>query len=284
MNKASMATEQYMSSRLLAISLSALLAILASPITTAQTTSPSPASSLLKLHQLRLAAQKTLGDFYMYNGMEGDQRYARMIEASLQDANDRLKEINEMPGEGSKALRAQLDQQWKGYQIDLNNLTNALKSQGFTDLQPVADLTIRNQQLMALSAELYGKIQQESGLQVPPLTQQSREQSLLMQTMAVDYASRSASVGATFMGGGAGEAIDELASQFASQLVAMEKAPQNTPEIKQELSAISTKWRYIEKSLKNYNENSVPFLINKYSDRIIEGLEQVSAQYAATQL
>lgn len=272
-----------MSSRLLAISLSALLAA-ALPAFTLAAPAADPAINLLKLHQLRLAAQKSLGDFYMYNAMEGDQRYARMIEVSLQDANSRLKEINEMPGEGSKALRAQLDQQWGSYQGELGSLTNALKTQGFTDLQPVADLTKRNQQLMALSAELYNKIQQESGAKVPPLTQQSREQSLLMQTIAVDYASRSASVGASFIGGSEGKAIDELAKEFAGKLANMEKAPQNTPQIRQELGSIGTKWRYIEKSLKNYNENSVPFLINKYSDRIIEGLEGVSAQYATTSL
>ncbi|NRF37048.1 hypothetical protein HRF58_20475, partial [Bacillus velezensis] len=46
--------------------------------------SAAPADELLRLHQLRLATQKSLGDFYMYNGMEGDQRYARMIGESLQ--------------------------------------------------------------------------------------------------------------------------------------------------------------------------------------------------------
>jgi hypothetical protein len=49
------------------------------------------------------------------------------------------------------------------------------------------------------------------------------------------------------------------------------------------LNGVNSKWRYIEKSLMNYNENSVPFLVNKYSDSIIEGLESVSAQYSATQ-
>ena len=46
---------------------------------------------------------------------------------------------------------------------------------------------------------------------------------------------------------------------------------------------MAIKWRYIEKSLQNYNQNSVPFLINKYSDRIIEDLEKVSGLYAAQQ-
>lgn len=272
-----------MSSRLLAISLSTLLAVTL-PFFSLAALAADAASNLLNLHQLRLAAQKSLGDFYMYNGMEGDQRYARMIDQSLNEANEHLKALTDLPGEGSKALRSQLDQQWKGYQIDLNNLTGALKSQGYTDLQPVADLATRNQQLMTLSQELYDKIQQESGHRVAALTQRSREQSLLMQTIAVDYASRSASVGATFIGGGESRPIEDLVGEFADTLANLEKAPQNTDQINQTLNNVSTKWRYIEKSLMNYNENSVPFLVNKYSDSIIDGLEKVSSQYAATQL
>ena len=275
-----------MSSRsLLAIGLNILLAFsLPSLAYSAET--DSSANSLLKLHQLRLAAQKSLGDFYMYNGMEGDQRYARMIETSLQNGQTLLKDLKNMPGDGSKALLAQLDQHWNGYQSELNSLAETLKTQGYTDLQPVADLASHNQQLMALSAELYNKIQQESSHNVTPLTQLSREQSLLMQSISVDYASRSASVGGSFIssGGENSKSIDELANDFVQTMGKLEQAAQNTPETRQAIGAINTKWRYIEKSLKNYNEKSVPFLVNKYSDRIIEGLEALSSQYAAKNL
>ncbi|WP_271411800.1 hypothetical protein [Pseudomonas sp. Q1-7] len=267
-----------MTSRLLAILLATLLTL------PAVGSAPAPQTdSLLKLHQMRLAAQRSLSDFYMYNGMEGDQRYARLIDESVQKADTRLKELGEMPGEASKALRAQLAQEWQAYNSELIGLVTALKQQGYTDLQPVADLTARNKRLMDLSNELYTRIQQESSTQVPPLTQRSRDQSLLMQAIAVDYASRSASIGGSFIGGNGGKAIDELAGEFASRLASLEQAPQNTPEIRQALDDIGTKWRYIEKSLKNYNENSVPYLINKYSDRIIDGLENVSARYSAAQ-
>ncbi len=121
---------------------------------------------------------------------------------------------------------------------------------------------------------------------MPALTQLSRDESLLMQTIAVDYASRSASIGGTFIGGSDknSKSIDALSSDFASSLNKLEQAPQNTAETRQAVAAIAIKWRYIEKSLKNYNEKSVPFLVNKYSNSITAGLEAVSAQYAAKQL
>lgn len=272
-----------MTSRMLAIVLSTLLAATL-PLFSATLQAADAATSLLKLHQLRLATQKSLGDFYMFNGMEGDQRYARMINDSLSEVNSHLTTLTDMPGEGAKALRAQLDQQWKGYEMDLNNLVNALKSQGYTDLQPVADLAARNQHLMTLSQELYSKIQQEGNYSVPALTQRSREQSLLMQGIAVDYASRSASVGATFMGGGDTRSIEDMVSEFSNNMKTLKKDPKNTPQLAQSWQGVATKWRYIEKSLINYNENSVPFLVNKYSNTIIQGIEQISSEYATANL
>ena len=119
---------------------------------------------------------------------------------------------------------------------------------------------------------------------VPPLTERSRELGLLMQTIAVNYASRSASVGASFLGGGDERAIDELAVDFNKRLQELKASPRNTAEIKASLQSVQTKWNYIEKSLKNYNENSVPFLISKYSEQIISGLEKTSELYAAGKL
>ena len=213
-----------MSSRsLLAIALKFLL-LFSLPSFAYSAETASSADSLLKLHQLRLAAQKSLGDFYMYNGMEGDQRYARMIDTSLQNGQALLGSLTQMPGDGSKALLAQLDQHWNSYQSELKVLADTLKTQGYTDLQPVADLANHNQQLMALSAELYSKIQQESGRTVSTLTQLSREQSLLMQSIAVDYASRSASVGGSFIssGGENSKSIDELANHFVQVMDKLE--------------------------------------------------------------
>ena len=161
------------SRRSLAFPLSALLLFVFTSLSSTLL-SAAPADDLLRLHQLRLATQKSLGDFYMYNGMEGDQRYARMIGESLQEGQSHLDGLGEMPGDASKALRAKLQTNWQSYRSGLQALMEAMRSHGFTDLQPVADLAENNQRIMAIGKELYQKIQQESGFSVPQLTQKSR--------------------------------------------------------------------------------------------------------------
>ncbi|HUE94880.1 hypothetical protein [Pseudomonas sp.] len=65
------------------------------------------------------------------------------------------------------------------------------------------------------------------------MTQRSREQSLLMQAIAVDRASRSASAGATFIGDGESRPIEELVREFASKLAVWEKEPKNRAQLRQ---------------------------------------------------
>ncbi|VTQ05117.1 Uncharacterised protein [Pseudomonas aeruginosa] len=221
----------------------ALLGLLSLPVFAAGT-----ADDLLALHQMRLATQKSLNAFFMYVGQEGDQRYASLIESSAQTAEARLQRLDGVNGSESRRLLGQLREQWRDYAQDLDKLTGAVRNKGYSDLQPVADLARRNQQLMDLGGQLYRSLQRENAATVPTLTEQSREQSLLMQDIALDYASRNASVGASFFGGGEERPLDDLASRFSVNLLKLQQAPQNDEEIARALRSVAIKWHYIEKS------------------------------------
>ncbi|MCW2291825.1 hypothetical protein M2262_001875 [Pseudomonas sp. BIGb0408] len=267
-----------MHSRLRAISLHTLLAtlLLLPGLAAAAQTSPY-LQHLLRLH---LAAQKSLGDFYMYNSMEGDQRYARMIDESRREASEQLSTLAGIPDVGAARLHAQLQQQWQAYDRDLSELMAALAKQGYTDLQPVADMAARNRQVLATSQALYEALQRTDPGAISEQTASTRELSLLMQGIAVSYAARSASVGASFSGDSSERPIEDQVTDFSSRLTALRNRPDNDARIDTALDAVTTKWRYIEKSLRNYNEKSVPFLVNKYSDSIIRGLMEVTELYA----
>lgn len=242
-----------------------------------------PAADLLAVHQLRLAAQRSLSDFFMLASMEGDPRYAKLIDASTQDAAGSLARLGAMPGGASSQLKEQLQGQWQAYRQALDSQLQAQKQNGYNDFKPLGELATRNRQLLDTAEQLYAKIQEESGRQVPPLTQQSREQSVLMQAIAWNYVSRNASVGANPVRSEDQQALDDLTNRFAINLLKLQQAPQTTPEIGRELRSIAIKWHYIEKSLQSAAQGSVPFLIDKYSDGIIADLEQVSGLYAAAQ-
>lgn len=238
-------------------------------------------SDLLALHQMRLAAQRSLSDFFLLASTEGDPRYATLVDGSTREASDAAGRLGSMPGNASSALALQLQQQWQAYRDALGQQLQAQKQNGYNDFKALGDLAERNRQLLDTAEQLYAKMQEESGTQVPPLTQQSREQSLLMQAIAWNYVARNASVGASPVKSDEQQPLDDLSNRFAINLLRLQQAPQTSAQIGRQLRAISTKWHFIERSLQSAAQSNVPFLIDKYSDGIIADLEQVSGLYAA---
>lgn len=232
------------------------------------------------LQRLHLAAQKSLGDFYMYNSMEGDQRYARMIEQSRQTAREQLQKLANMQDVGAAHLHTQLQQQWQAYDQNLTTLMATLAKQGYTDLQPVADMAARNRQLLLTCQDLYEALRRSDAAAISEQSDNTRQLALLMQNIAVSYAARSAAVGASFSGDSSERPIEDLVDDFSARLASLRTLPDNNTDVDETLEGVTTKWRYIEKSLRNYIEKSVPFLVNKYADSIINGLLTVADLYA----
>ncbi len=232
------------------------------------------------LQDFHLATQKSLADFYMYNSMEGDQRYAKMIEASRQQARDELGKLTGLQDVGAARLQTQLQERWQLYDAELKSLMSVMQKQGYTDLQPVADMATRNRQVLETAQALYEALQRMDGSAISAQMAATRELSVLMQSIAVNYAARSASVGASFSGDSSERPIEDLVSDFSARLNALRNQQANSAAINTALDGVATKWRYIEGSLRNYNEKSVPFLVSKYSDSIIRSLADVDALYA----
>jgi hypothetical protein len=237
-------------------------------------------STLNQVFQMRLATQRSIGAFYMFNSQEQDQRYAKTAADNASQAAQHLWSLTTPLSPAGQSLKAQLLNDLSAYGMQLDRLINAIQVQGYSDLQPVADLAVLNSSILQNSQTLTQLIAQEQQYTPPELTQLAREQSLLIQGIAADYAARSASVGASFFADGEKQPLDQLSKQFARNLSALKEHSSNNPSTNKSLRAIEVKWRYIENSLINYNENSVPFVIDKYARSITQSLEQVVAQYA----
>lgn len=266
----------------LALCMSLLISTPTALIAADQHAEPSTIAATMStdLYHIRLAAQRSMGHFYMFNSAEPDQRYA---DGATQNIALSLQHLSNLPSQLSPAaltLKTQLLKDFSAYSTQLNNVIDDIQQQGYSDLQPVADLAQYNARILKNSKDLAQLMTQEQSYQVPQLTQLAREQSLLLQSIASDYAARSTSIGASFFGDGEKQPLDALSQLFADTLVTMQKHPKNTAETQQSLRAIAVKWRYIEGSLKNYNDHSVPFVIEKYATSITQSLEQLAAQYA----
>ena len=99
---------------------------------------------------------------------------------------------------------------------------------------------------------------------------------ILMQRIAAGYVRESASLD----GGSAiydsardlEQSVDALAAEFRQQLQVLDQRFAAQPLISARLKQVTTTWNYIEKPLLHYKEKSVPFVVVRYSDKIVAGL------------
>jgi hypothetical protein len=66
--------------------------------------------------------------------------------------------------------------------------------------------------------------------------------------------------------------VDKLAEQFRQQLTALNQQYAGQAEVKQRLLKVTRNWQYIEKSLLNYKEKSVPLMVVRSSNTIVANL------------
>ncbi|MGL4315547.1 MAG: hypothetical protein ACRCTL_02910 [Pseudomonas sp.] len=228
------------------------------------------------LHQLQLALQGTLGDFYLLYGVDNDPLHGQSLERRLEATNLHLEMLDELASSPADPSLEQIRQQWPAYAELLRRLSARVQEQGELDGNALVELIQRNSLLMALCAALQASQSQTDD----PLAQRSNALELQLQSLTTSYIAYS--IGANSLGGD-GQAIDQLARQFEGELGAL-RQPLETPQYQRLREAIQAKWRYIEPALRNYQKSAIPSLVNHYSARIIENLArlQLASQAPAT--
>ncbi len=244
---------------LLSLLLSICLALFCHPVN-ASSTDAAPAH----LHQLRLAVLGTLGDFYLLYGVDADPAHSRSLERRLALADVQLTLL------ADSADVTAIRQPWQRYASLLGELNAQLQQQEDLDGSAIAELIRLNGLLMTQCDAFANSLAQPPMPASAELTQRASNLELLLQQIATHYIAYN--VGANSLGGDQ-PAIDQLARQFDSELMALTPAPAS--EYQRLLDEIEAKWRFIEPSLRNYQRSAIPSLVNRYSARIIEAIARL---------
>jgi intein-encoded DNA endonuclease-like protein len=101
---------------------------------------------------------------------------------------------------------------------------------------------------------------------------------LLMEEITSQYAARGTSISGVVFVGVQKQTLSEMADKFQSDYLALaEMAKDKRSQVI--LDSIGSKWAFMERSIRNYNENSVPFLVVSYNDRIVGHLQELDDLY-----
>lgn len=239
--------------------------LLQAPVQAAET-----AGLLANLNAQRLGAYQLQTLFHLLSIEEGASAVAEQLNTAASSFALQVEQMDEL----SAGLG--LNVEVAGLQAEARRLrelaeSNEIISQGYVDLHTQNDLSTSAIALTAGYIKLLDQLARQ-GQPSDPL----QEQAILMQRIAAGYVRESASLdGGSAIYDSAQEleqSVDLLAAQFRQQLQALDQRFVGQPLISARLKQVTTTWNYIEKSLLNYKEKSVPFVVVRYSDKIVAGL------------
>lgn len=76
--------------------------------------------------------------------------------------------------------------------------------------------------------------------------------------------------------------IDDLATRFNAGINALRTSKRLTPELKKKVESVNTRFRFINGSLRNYNQNTVPFTVNRHTKSMVILLNEVASSLEGT--
>jgi len=241
--------------------------------------------NLKSIYEMRTLTYAILGDYYMFSGLEGDSRYSRQMHSGVKQFEEHLSEISAQSAPSSKlAELTTITREWKSYKELLTTNQSDFLQQGYANGRLVDDFGKNAILLNASLEKLYNQVSDNAERPLSQWTQYTRDMGLIIRTLTTEYAARTTSSLGQVMSIDINEGgMDQQAEIFSGLLEKLKKAPQDNPQIYKLMDQVGVKWIFIAKSVANYNENAVPFIVNSYGNRISKNLQSIGKHYADKQ-
>lgn len=234
-----------------------------------------PQQLLENIHNMRLASTNAVTNFYMFSGLDADSKYEQRIHDSIQRFDNVLASAQSLAGNNDmQADISKVSSQWDEFKELMEINRTDLLNKGFPQVRLVIEMAEINDALVVHLSNAYQDLQEKSGIQVNSNIEQVRSLALLMEEITSEYSIRATTnMGHVYAGIG-DSAIVEMADQFQKQLETLnsQAGNNNTQAL---LNNIQSKWKFIESRIRNFNENTVVFLVVSYNDRIVEHLQEL---------
>ena len=235
---------------------------------TAQAADSAALLAAINTQRLEMYQLQTL--FHLRSIEEGSASVSAQLRSVSQDYAARVAQLDEAgAGQGLDAEIAALQIAAQRFQQLVDS--DEMAEQGYVDLHTLNDLSESGSALAGGYDNLLGKLAQQGQVSDP-----LQEQAILMRRIAAEYVRESASLD----GGSAiydnaqdlEKPVDQLAQEFRQQLASLDQQYAGQAQVSQKLKKVGITFAYIEKSLQNYKERSVPYVVSRYSDKIVVSL------------
>lgn len=221
------------------------------------------------LQELELNIWNVRSGYYLYSVMGGDKSYEESLQESITKAeasyNNIAQKVEDKDGNDAEFLQ-KLDELWPEL-LELAN-QNTIAELGYTDSYLAIDLNNQAADIIELLSE-----HNADGSTSDLLTL-----AIKSQRMTSEYLSLAAAPDGGMSTGEGNIRIDfdEAVPEFDALLAEAKKKYENNDAVTRALQQVDRKWRFIRESMVKFYEDSVPFLVSRYSEQIVDLIEQVA--------
>jgi nucleotide-binding universal stress UspA family protein len=241
-------------------------------------------TALRELHTLRVLLEKAAMDYQMLKNEGGNPRYEEALAdtvARIEDARYSLEEVTVVEGQAETMARAS-DAMDRFMDLLAEN-ADLIASGGYEDLALVDQMYGAQKEAQMLLNEVYDATAASLEEPVPEIVSRMRELSFIMQRLAASYLEQAASTFGTVSWRSDEKSVDQKAQEFASKLEELEVHSKEAPSINVMVAQVKRRWDFMEQSMLNYKENTVPFLVYRYSNAMVDDLLTVADLYGEPQ-
>lgn len=238
-----------------------------------------PASTLGKLYDVARLTDATVLDLNMLLGEEKSPAYKQRLDETLKNLEAAQKAS--AAALASSGIRPAESAALAGSVAAFIKLAHANRDTTLKTGTPegavIDEMMLQRKEARKSLDPIYADLEKAAGVAGSPLSE-ARALALLLQQMSALYVeSASSAGGVSYRTQDADEAtIDALARNFDARVTKM-LAKAKGDEAGKRVRSIEAKWRFIQKSMLNYREKTVPFLVDRYTQAIVADLMALAA-------
>lgn len=218
------------------------------------------------LQALELDIWSVRSGYYLYSVMSGDSSYDKALQQKIAEAKGSYERLmQQAEGDADANFLKEIDSHWAQF-VSLAN-QNTIAQKGYTDSYLAIELNNQAAEIISL-LEQYEAQGKTSDLLVLAIKSQRMTSEYLSLAAAPDGGMSTAE-------GNIRIDFDQAVPEFDKLLAAAQKKYADNEAVSRSLEQVARKWRFIRESMVKFYEDSVPFLVNRYSEQIVELIDQV---------
>lgn len=228
------------------------------------------------LEKIQVYSYQSVNAYYQFSMNEGDKKIQEEISRTSGNLTTLINQLDAMPGAEEMAGEiATLQAIYEDFDRLLKTNVNDIIEVGYSDIRMVSELASANLTQVNGAGIAIEQALEYAGIKESERDLLIRQSRIYLLSLVTRYSARSAStVSQVFQGAETELSSEELSGRLDTNFDKLTDMVSGNAEARI-MDNIRSKWGFIRKSFENMAENSVPFVVNLYSQKIVEQLDEL---------